>query len=320
MLPPRTPQVITRHLDGRIHAYDLASAGVGELAPAAVFLPRAGDEVVSSAVTPDLRRALYTTLNGIVALDPAGNASWTSSFEPHSDTPYGHRPALALSLDARTAWVYRPDVMAGRGQSDQWVAYDVDSGTVLARHELETSGHGGIHLVHPTDGSVYLDVGEGQDGTVIFRAAVQTGAEPRFTAYPWVDRCLIAMAPGGGQFMTVDHGQNDVAFHHHPSGDVLFTLPVEAFGHDPEADFVEWAGGYLTPDTAVVTLGGEDADTQEEWFRYHLVDVRTGTVAGELPVEVRRSPYELVPLGDGTWLAEAASGHPFRRPATTSGG
>ncbi|WP_051806422.1 hypothetical protein [Streptomyces sp. NRRL F-2747] len=61
--------------------------------------------------------------------------------------------------------------MAGREQSDQGVAYDADSGAVVARHELETSGHGGIHLVHPTDGGVYLDVGEGQDGTFIFRAA-----------------------------------------------------------------------------------------------------------------------------------------------------
>ncbi|MFE5771335.1 hypothetical protein ACFQ7O_23575 [Streptomyces sp. NPDC056485] len=313
MLPPRTAQVITRHLDGRIHAYDLASAGFGELAPAAVFRPRAGDEVVSSAVSPDLRRTVYTTLNEIVALDPAGEVAWTAPFEPHSDAPHGHRPGCALAPDARTVWVYRPDVMAGRGPSDQWVVYDADSGTVLARHELETSGHGGIHLVHPTDGSVYLDVGEGQDGTVIFRGAAPAGAEPEFTTYPWVDRCLIAMAPGGEQFMTVDHGQNDVAFHHHPTGEVLFTLAVEAFGHDPEADFVEWAGGYLTPDTALVTLGGEDADTQEEWFRHHLVDVRTGKIGGELAVELRRSPYELVPLGDGTWLTEAPSGHPFRR-------
>ncbi|WP_327135968.1 hypothetical protein OG311_38475 (plasmid) [Streptomyces sp. NBC_01343] len=313
MVLPRTRQVVTRHFDGRIHAYDLARAGFGELAPTAVFRPRAGDEVVSSAVRPDLRGAVYTTLNEIVSLTPAGEVAWTSSFEPHSDTPYGHRPCCALAPDARTVWVYRPDVMAGRGQSDQWVAYDADSGAVVARHELETSGHGGVHLVHPTDGSVYLDVGEGQDGTVIFRGAVPaTGAEPEFATYPWVDRCLVGMAPGGEQFMTVDHGQNDVAFHHHPSGDVLFTLPVEAFGHDPEADFVEWAGGYLTPDTAVVTLGGEDEDAQREWYRYHLVDVRTGTVAGELAVEVRRSPYELAPLGDGTWLTEAPSGHPFR--------
>ncbi|MEH0587592.1 hypothetical protein QA942_27325 [Streptomyces sp. B21-106] len=66
---------------------------------------------------------------------------------------------------------------------------------------------------------------------------------------------------------------------------MLFTLPVEAFGYDPEETFVEWSGGYLTPDLAVVTLGGEGQD-EEEWFRYHLIDVRTGTLSGEIAVEV----------------------------------
>ncbi len=75
--------------------------------------------------------------------------------------------------------------------------------------------------------------------------------------YPWSDRCLIDLAPDGQQFMTVDHGTADVSFHRHPGGEVLFTLPVEAFGYDPEETFMEWNGGYLTSDLAVVTLGGE---------------------------------------------------------------
>ncbi len=52
---------------------------------------------------------------------------------------------------------------------------------------------------------------------------------------------------------------------------MLFTLLVEAFGYDPEDSFVEWSGGYLTEDTAIVALGSESQD-EEEWFRYHLVD------------------------------------------------
>ncbi len=128
--------------------------------------------------------------------------------------------------------------------------------------------------------------------------------------YPWSDRCLIDLAPSGHQFMTVDHGQADVAFHDHPNGDVLFTLPVEAFGYDPEESFVEWSGGYLTEDTAIVTLGGESQD-EEEWFRYHLVDVRTGTLSGEFTVEAS-NPYELVPLGDGSWLTGGPGGDPVR--------
>ncbi|MFE7753363.1 hypothetical protein [Streptomyces sp. NPDC057428] len=115
------------------------------------------------------------------------------------------------------------------------------------------------------------------------------------------------LAPDGQHFMTVDHGQTDMAFHRHPSGDLLFTLPVEAFGHDPDETFVEWSGGYLTEDTAIGTLGGETEDG-EEWFRHYLIDVNSGTVSGEIAVEAAH-PYDLAPLGDGSWLIEG----PVRR-------
>ncbi|WP_328923660.1 hypothetical protein OG429_02815 [Streptomyces sp. NBC_00190] len=98
--------------------------------------------------------------------------------------------------------------------------------------------------------------------------------------------------------MTVHHDQTDVAFHRHPDGEATLTLPIEAFGYDPDEVFIEWSGGYLTPHTAVVTLGGEGEDG-EDWFRHHVVDLRTSTVDGELTVEAE-NPYELHLLGDGT--------------------
>ncbi|MEU6355837.1 hypothetical protein ABZ896_42085 [Streptomyces sp. NPDC047072] len=311
MTPDTSPKVVTRHRDGRIHAYLTGPGALGTLAPAAVFRPRDGDGVVESVVRPDLERVVYTTLNGVVCLTRGGDLVWASDFEPHSDVLHGHRPGCALSPDGRTVWVYRPDGMARRGGTDQWVVHDADSGAVLARRQLDTVGHAACHHVHPTDGSVYLDVGEGQDGAVVLRGTAGADGEVEFVTYPWSDRCLIDLAPGGHQFMTVDHGQADVAFHRHPSGDVLFALSVEAFGYDGEETFVEWSGGYLTPDTAVVVLGGETED-EEEWFRFHLVDVRTGTISGDLAVEAAH-PYDMVPLGDGSWLTDGPDGHPFRR-------
>lgn len=302
MIPAQPPKVITRHRDGQIHAYVIESGAFGALEPAAVFQPQAGDEVVESVVRPDIERVVYTTLNRVVCLTLASDLVWASAFEPHSDVRHGHRPGCALSPDGRTVWVYRPDAMAGRGGGDQWVVYDADSGAVLARRELETVGHGAGHHLHPVDGSVYLDIGEGQDGSVILRGTAGADGEVEFVTYPWSDRCLIDLAPGGEQFMTVEHEQADVAFHRHPSGDVLFTLPVEAFGYDPEETFVEWSGGYLTPDMAVVALGSETEDG-EEWFRFHLIDVRTGTISGEMAVEAAH-PYEFEPLGDGSWLTD----------------
>ncbi|NUW05213.1 hypothetical protein [Streptomyces sp. CAI 127] len=310
MIPEPPPKVITRLRDGRIHAYVVGAGVYGTLEPAAVFQPRDGEEAVASAVRQDLERVVYTTLNGVVCLTRAGDLMWASDFEPRSDVRHGHRPGCVLSLDGRTVWVYRPDAMAGRGSGDQWVVHDADSGVVLARRQLETVGHGAFHHLHPVDGSIYLDIGEGQDGSVILRGTVGADGEPEFVTCPWQDRCLIDLAPSGHQFMTVDHGQADVAFHDHPNGDVLFTLPVEAFGYDPEESFVEWSGGYLTEDTAIVTLGGESQD-EEEWFRHHLVDVRTGTLSSEFTVEAS-NPYELVPLGDGSWLTGGPGGAPIR--------
>ncbi|MFJ4501159.1 hypothetical protein [Streptomyces sp. NPDC088864] len=280
---------------------------VGVMEPAAVFHPRPGDQVEEAVVWPDLQRVVYTTVDSVVCLTRDGELLWAADFLPHSDRRLGNWPGCALSLDGRTVWVYRPDVMAGRGRADQWVVHDANTGEVLARHQVETAGHGGSHHVHPADGSIYLDIGEGQDGSVILRGVPGENGEAEFVTYPWPDRCLIALSPDGQQFMTVDHGQGDVAFHRHPSGEVLFTLPVEAFGYEAETTMMEWSGGYLTPDLAVVPLAGEDED-EEEWFRHHLIDLRTGTHKGELATEATDA-YGLVPLGDGTWLTGDPDGN-----------
>ncbi|WP_405986637.1 hypothetical protein [Streptomyces sp. NBC_00872] len=69
--------------------------------------------------------------------------------------------------------------------------HDADSGVVVARRGLETVGHGTFHRLHPVDGSIYIDIGEGQDGSVILRGTGGADSEPEFVTYPWQDRCLI---------------------------------------------------------------------------------------------------------------------------------
>ncbi|MCX5264672.1 hypothetical protein [Streptomyces sp. NBC_00199] len=307
--PLRPPQVITRLVGGRVCAYDLAAGDRGVLSPVLVCRPSTEDEVVDHAVAADLARVYCTTLDAVVCTTADGDEVWRSRFEPRYAQRHGHRPGCVLSSDGLVLWVYRPDAMAGRNRPDQWVALDAGTGAVLAQADLRTVGHGGRQLLHPAGEEVLLDVGEGQDGSVMYRASL-AGAGMDLVGYPWADRCLIALSPDGHDFMTVHHEQADVAVHAYPGGEVRFALSVDAFGHDPDEVYVEWSGGYLSPDTVVVTLGGETED-EEEWFRHYRVDARSGQVRSEFHARTD-DPYDLRPLGDGSWLTTDVSGHPVR--------
>lgn len=310
MAEPRNPRtIITRLVDGHICAYDLATDGTGVLSPAKTCRPSPGDDVVDHAVSADLQRAYYTTLDAVVCMTTDGIEVWRSELEPRAVERRGHRPSCVLSRHDEVVWVYRPDAMAGRDRPDQWVALNAATGAAIAKADLETVGHGGVHVVHPTSGQILLDVGEGQDGSAVYRASL-TAAGMDLFRYPWDDRCLIGLSPDGRQFMTVHHEQTDVALHTYPEGDVEFALSVDVFGHDPDEVSVEWCGGYLSPDAVVVTVGGETED-EEEWFRRYLVDVRSGQVRAEFDAR-SDNPYDVHPLGDGTWLTTDPSGHPIR--------
>ncbi|MER6564151.1 hypothetical protein ABT300_41815 [Streptomyces sp. NPDC001027] len=307
--PLRPRQMITRLVDGRICAYDLAAGGQGALSPVLVCRPPGDEDVVDHAVTADLARVYCTTLDAALCTTADGAEVWRSGFEPASDQRHGHRPGCLLSSDERVLWVYRPDAMAGRDRPDQWVALDAGTGEVRAQADLQTVGHAGQQLLHPAGEEVLLDVGEGQDGSVIHRASL--GADGmRLFGYPWADRCLIDLSPDGHHFMTVHHEQADVAVHAYPDGEVRFALSVDAFGHDPEEVYVEWSGGYLDPHTLIVTLVGETED-EEEWFRRYRVDARSGQVRSEFDARTD-NPYDIRLLGDGSWLTTHASGHPIR--------
>lgn len=313
--PPLPSKIITRLVDGQICAYALTPETGGLLSPIAVFQPSPDDDVVEQAVFADGKRAVYTTLNAAVCVTDAGGAIWRSAFEPRSDRVHGHRPGCALSRDEKVVWVYRPDAMAGRDLPDQWAALDAATGEPLAHTDLETVGHGAQHLAHPSDGHVLLDVGEGQDGSVIYRAML-TADGLALDRYPWDDRCLIGLAPDGGRFLTVDHGQADAAIHAYPSGETLLELPVEVFlpiedvtDETPEF-YLEWAGGFLTPDTVIVVLAGETED-DPEWSRCYRVDLRSGQIESQFDGR-NEHPYDLQPLGDGSWLTTDPSGHPVR--------
>ncbi|MGY0006952.1 hypothetical protein [Micromonospora sp. I033] len=292
-----------RLVDGRLHAYDLSGPVVtGRLSPTAVF-DLGGDDgrIEGWAVTRDLSRLVYATTDDLRCVDREGRTLWRLDFGPRSEQGLVNaRVSCAFSADERLVWVYRPDAMALRGELDRWLVVEAATGDLRAEAGLLSVGHGGEHFAEPDGVHMLLDVGEGQDGSRVFRGRLtETGIELRDL---WDDdRTVIAFAPDGRHVMTVHHEQEDAAFHTWPDGEVAARTPLAAFGHEWGEANVEWAGGYLDGDTAVVALAGEDEETEEEWHRHHLVDVRTGEIRGVFPVETRHA-YDLEPLGDGTWL------------------
>ncbi|MFA1538466.1 hypothetical protein [Actinomadura monticuli] len=302
-------RIFSRFLDGAVCAFEPVADG--PLEPVAIF--HAGvEEVCAHSVAPDLKRAVYATRHAVVCVGRDAGEQWRYELRPRSGERYGHRPACAFSLDGAEVWVYRPDAMAGRGPTDRWVVLDAGSGEVRGEAALETAGHGGEHFRHISGTCVLLDVGEGQDGTVIYRGAL-TGEGLELHRYPWGDRCLIDFAPDGARFMTVNHDQGDVAFHDFPGGGVLLRLPLDAFGHDADDASVEWSGGYLEADTVIVTVGGETEDG-EDWHRHYRVDPSDGNVLGPFDAGSQHA-YDVEPLGDGSWLVSDGAGRPVRTRA-----
>ncbi|MFE9689286.1 hypothetical protein [Micromonospora sp. NPDC005806] len=299
------PPVSARLVDGRMHAYDLSDPAVtGRLSPAAVFdLSGEDGRIEGWAVTRDLRRLVYATTDDVRCVDRDGRTLWRLDFGPRPEQGIlNARVSCAFSVDERLVWIYRPDAMAMRGDGlDRWLVVDAATGDLRADVELPSVGHGGEHFAEPDGVHMLLDVGEGQDGSRVFRGRL-TEAGIELSDDLWDgDRTVIGFAPDGRHVMTVHHEQEDAAFHTWPDGAVAVRVPLAAFGHECGDAFVEWAGGYLDGDAAVVAVAGEDEETEQEWYRHHLVDVRTGEVRGGFPAETRHA-YDLEPLGDGTWL------------------
>ncbi|WP_141963795.1 hypothetical protein [Actinoallomurus bryophytorum] len=306
-----SPRIFSRVLDGNVCVYDPSGDAQGVLDPVVVFPVRPGDEVLGHTGSADLSRAVYTTTDAVACVTDGGTELWRYDLEPRSTTKHGHSPSCRFSADGALVWVYRPDAMAGRGGVDKWVVLDAEKGTVVAQTDLGTVGHGAIHFRHPDGVHMLLDVGEGQDGSNLFRGALDGGDLNLFT-YPWGDRALIDLAADGEQFMTIDDDQSDVAFHTYPDGEEFLRLPLEAFGYETEEwseAYVEWSSGYLDSETAIVTIGGEDEDGQE-WWHHYRVGIRTGEVGPRLD---QRTSCVIEPAGDGSWLTTDADGRPVRR-------
>lgn len=303
---------ITRNMLGEAATYDLSQGACGPLNPAEDYqwrLTYSDKHQNQQAVTPNLDRVAYTTSYSVVCLRKNGGYFWNYDLEPEhhvSDC------SCVFSLDSAWLWVYSPGAMADRGPDTLFVLH-ADTGREVARTELDSVGEGGELIPHPDGRHVLLNVGEGQDGVKLYRAAVD-GENIQLHSYGWDDRVLVDVAPDGQSFMTVDHGRYDVAFHIFLSGEVVLRIPIEEFGHEYFGDdeaCIDWNGGFLNADIAVITIAGEKDD--EEWHRHYSIDLRTGKSRGHFEAHSRNS-HDFEPLGDGTWVVTGPIGRPVRHP------
>jgi hypothetical protein len=290
-------KLISRLVDDEVQIYDESLEAVRS------FPVPPG--VQGHAVSSTADRVVYAAEDEVVC---TGAAGWRFDLGRRGRRDGVAYTGCAFSLDDAVVWVYSPDAMADRGgRRDRWIALDAATGAVRESFDLDSAGHGGQMIPHP-DGDVLLDVGEGEDGSRTYR--VRLGGQ--LSAYPWHDRVLVDLSPSGRQFMTVDHGQQDVAFHTFPGGEVEVRVPIAPLEDDPGDAGFEWTGGYLDETTAAaVVTGVAEEDDEEEWWRHCTIDVRTGEMTA-LPV-VTTDPYDLQPLGDGTYLTTDTDGSLRRR-------
>jgi hypothetical protein len=292
-------KLISRLVDDEVRVYDLSLDRV------ASFAVPGG--VQGHAVSSTADRVVYAVGDEVVC---QGAVTWRFDLGARGAQAGVAYTGCAFSLDDSVVWIYSPDAMADRtGRTDRWIALDAATGVVRESYDLDCVGHGGQMIPHPNGADVLLDVGEGQDGSRSYR--VRLGGP--VTSYPWHDRVLVDLSPSGRQLMTVDHGQQDVAFHTYPEGAVERRIAIAPLEDDPGDAGFEWTGGYLDETTAVAVVAGvaaeddgEDDGEDDEWWRYSLIDLRDGTMTA-LPV-ITIDLYDLQPLGDGTYVTTDTDG------------
>lgn len=279
----------TWHQDGLIRAYRLTYS-----TPAQADFPVPAGRLDGYAVAPGLDRAVYALPTRVTCVDRAGAALWQLDLGPAA-SPDAASVCVGYSRDGAILWIYCPDVVVRSSADDRLLAVDAASGRILAAAPLDAGGTGG-DLIAVIDGCVLLDVSEGRNGSSIYRARL-AGGRVEVQLYPWTDRLLLSLSQDGRHFMTVDQAQQDATFHRYPDGAIIARVAAQP------GTTIPWAGGYLDPTTAVVTIASA---TDDDVFAQYLVTPTTGEVRDTLETG-SHDPYDFVPLDDGSWITAGDS-------------
>jgi outer membrane protein assembly factor BamB len=232
-------------------------------------------EVESQATAPGGEQTVYATGDLLVSVDRAGTRQWRYEFGPRAEPMGNSRTGCAYAGDGSAVWLYRPDVYAGRGEADRWIALDAATGAVLGEAALPVpgGGQGALHHPHPDGVHMLLDVGCGQDGTYTFLGRIDRG---RMDCSPWPgaetpafgDMSVTDLSADGGRVLAVGFDDGAVSVLDFPSGSVVWRLALADFGFDLEADRLEtaflWDARFLDERTALIEFKGETGEFDEE--------------------------------------------------------
>ncbi|MFE0422813.1 hypothetical protein [Streptomyces sp. NPDC058953] len=297
---PGAPWRLTQRSDAEVVVVDIAREP-GATPAAEVRFPAPWPRADASyAVSPTADLAVFAGPDAVWAVDRAGDAVWEVSHPARPSWSGGG--SVGFAADGKTVWVH---VVAGG--KEEWLVVDPADGTVLARAETGTSAAGSVHVPHPDPGQMGLSIGEGQDGAPL-RWGRWNGRTLTVDSYGADDLVLLAVSPGGGLLLAVDHDQNTVTVHRAGDGSVVGGVPAAEVPAHPDADpadeaddpgpCFDYAGGFVDEDTALV--GTVESDDEHGAGRHWLLDTARPALIGQLRYPLAISGYPQ-PLGDGTW-------------------
>ncbi|WP_125611724.1 hypothetical protein [Actinomadura sp. WAC 06369] len=314
-------KIRTRSTARSVVAYDLSipPPNGGRFDEAGVFPTE--EPPIGHAASPDLEHAVYTTDKELVCVGRDGTPRWRMDFGA-APTPYMNgRASCAFSQNGEVVWLYRPDMaLRGAGHTDQWFALDAATGAVLGQTDLGSGGHGAFHFAHPDGEHMLLDVGEGQEGSRVYRGRLEGGGIS-VTEYAWDG--LFDLSPDGRRMLTVEDVPGtllqQLRVRTFPDGQEEIAVQADSFGYDEdrhETFFIGWIVGFLDARTAIVSVHGErvtaldefgDPEDFEDFQENYLVDVHVGRVLRPLGPEFF-ARTDIVPLGDGSWRTTGPDG------------
>jgi len=241
------------------------------------------------AVTEDLSRVALSLPHEVLVLNGDGEEVCRLA-HPGWDTFGGRSGCCAFAPDQPSLWATVPDV---RGFDELWLV-DVDQQVVVDRRPLDSTAVGCAPHYHPDGRTIGLEIGEGQDGSLIRWARAERG-RILLRLVPSIDRILVDIHPSGVEYLSTPHDcfPGDELVRHRFVDDT----PLEGLSAREVFPFGGWwafDAGYLTDE--LIVAGMEPSE------RHVLVRRAPMGLLGTIEYPAGSTPGGLVAAGGGTWL------------------